>query len=296
MAVKNRDRTYGLFKNGDGNYGNNFNFTSLDFNTTDQLSGRGCFSENRYATRFSDEFVEVDPNKRYQYTIYYRTIVTGSVNILGGGHIGLACYDDQFRFLNIRGQGDIENTRLSRDLNVGDQYVYLENSSSWTPRSPRSDIWNIILIYPETHPDFSTPWEYTRIGYGDVNLYFSESVDIGGGEIRLGIANSSMNPATFPDIGYSTPAGTPISRGYAGGTYNYVHGNPSYPTEWTSNTVIMNGMARQSSNKFRYGTKYVKLLLLANYRTRSQEGGVDQVTAWDNIFFAELVDGKTYKI
>jgi hypothetical protein len=35
----------------------------------------------------------------------------------------------------------------------------------------------------------------------------------------------------MPNIGYATPAGTPISRGVAGGTYNYALGNPNYPEE-----------------------------------------------------------------
>jgi hypothetical protein len=45
------------------------------------------------------------------------------------------------------------------------------------------------------------------------------------------LANTSNVTINMPNIGYATPAGTPISRGLAGGTYNYAHGAPNYPED-----------------------------------------------------------------
>lgn len=295
MAVKNRNQTFGLFKNGDGRYGDNTNFTNFTFNSADQFNGAGCFTWNGGygGGTFSTEYVEIDSNKEYQYVIYYRTIDTGSAGKLGGGHIGFACYDKNFYFCDRRTQGGIENTVLSRELSVGDSYVYVENSSSWTVES--RTVFNHVLIYPPDHPDYSTPWEYTRIGFGEYTLYFSGSEDIGGGERRLQLVNSSNTPITFPDIGYSTPIGTPISRGRAGGTYNYCFSNPNYPLQWTRAEVTLTGNHGSTYTKFRYGTKYIRFMSLLNHNVRN-DSIIDQTIAFDNIFLAEKVNGKSYNI
>ena len=77
-------------------------------------------------------------------------------------------------------------------------------------------------FYPASHPQYSTAQEYTRLNnrayyrleltdQGDYACYVDGNT---GSQTNYGSGAAS----TLPDYGYSLPAGTPISRGVAGGT------------------------------------------------------------------------------
>jgi hypothetical protein len=152
-------------------------------------------------------------------------------------------------------------------LVAGDSYAYVSSVNNQWVGPGNTYYFRHFMMYPPSHPEFNKPWEYTRIGYGDVDLYYNEITDIGGGELRFRFADSNNNWVSFPDIGYPTPAGTPVMNGVAGGTYNYVF----YPTEapfgsWgTHESGVFTGENRNSGLPFRYGTKYVMFLHLINY-------------------------------
>jgi hypothetical protein len=203
-------------------------------------------------------------------TVKNRTLTKGGSgnNILSGGHTGFATFDSSYRFIDLRMCGGIANTVLTRPLNAGDSYVYVSNQNNqWT--APNSEYYfRHFMIYPPSHPEFNKPWEYTRIGYGDVDIYYNEVTDIGGGELRLRFSNyDGSSWVTFPNIGYSTPVGTPVMNGVAGGTFSYVF----YPTEgsfgeWSTYTSSpFTGENRNSGVPFRYGTKYILFMHLINY-------------------------------
>ena len=99
----------------------------------------------------------------------------------------------------------------------------------------------------------------------------------------------------MPSIGYSTPAGTPVSNGQAGGTYNYALGSPIYPEEWTRYaTAPFTGEDRTSSVPFRYSTKYIKFLILRNHARRT-ETPQDHKWALDNIFWGVCLGSRDYR-
>ena len=86
-----------------------------------------------------------------------------------------------------------------------------------------------------------------------------------GTEYRLRLSSDGTADMTMPDIGYSLPIGTPIARGAAGGSYNYVW-VPDIPESWTLyDSGWFTGENRNSSLPFRYSTKYIKYMNLANY-------------------------------
>lgn len=96
------------------------------------------------------------------------------------------------------------------------------------------------------------------------------------------------------NYGYSLPAGTPVSRGVAGGSYNYALGAPTYPTSWTRYaTGVFTGENRNSSTPFRYRTKYIKFLILRNYNRRT-ESPQDHVWGVSKFFFGQVVDNRSY--
>ena len=269
--VATKDRFNSVFYNGEFEMGNeNFSNaaenTSITYNGAEysmQLDGKGTF--------MSDTFIEVDPNKTYSLEYVNRTLVMGGPNgdLLTGGHVGFACYNKDFQFCDRRSVGGRVNTVLTRDLNPGDEYAYVSSSNNgitWK-EAGTSIVYRHFLLFPPSHPDYGEAYGYTRIGFGDYNIYYNEITDIGGGELRFRFADSSGNWTTFPDIGYSTLAGTPVANGVAGGTYNYTF----YPAtgafgEWTTHTKVggITGIG-QGNHNFRPGTKYIKFMLLKNY-------------------------------
>lgn len=248
------------------------NFTSGTVNSTTKLPGYNYslqMSQTQYATYTSDNFVEVDTTKTYNMIVKNRTLTKGGSgnDVLSGGHTGFACFDSVGNFIDLRNCGGVSNTTLTRNLVAGDSYVYVSNTNNqWYPANSEY-YFRHFCLYPAKHPTYNKPWEYTRIGYGDYNIFYNEITDIGGGELRLRFADASGNWTTFPNIGYDTPAGTPVMNGVAGGTYNYVF----YPTtgtfgDWsTYESGPFTGENRNSGVPFRYATKYILFLHLINY-------------------------------
>jgi hypothetical protein len=265
---QNKGRFQNYFPNGNFLYGN-WNYSAGTANSEVTLPGYSYslqMPQVQYASFFSDNLFQVDTSKSYRMVVQNRTLTKGGPDndILSGGHVGFACYDSSFRFIDLRMCGDIANTYLTRNLNAGDTYVYVSNQNNEWASAGSEYYFRHFCLYPPSHPEFSDAWKYTRIGYGDFDIYYDEIVDIGGGELRL---RFGYNGSTFPNIGYPTPAGTPVMNGRAGGTYNYVF----YPAEgafgsWsTHNSSIFTGESRSSSVPFRYGTKYINFLHLINY-------------------------------
>tara|TARA_B110000908_G_C10188826_1_gene419420 strand:- start:924 stop:1301 length:378 start_codon:yes stop_codon:yes gene_type:complete len=120
-------------------------------------------------------------------------------------------------------------------------------------------------------------------------MRYSSLVQTGTGDWEMVLENG-----TLPDYGYALPSGTPVSRGAAGGSYNYALGAPTYPTEWTRySTPVFTGSNRNSGHPFRNATKYVRFLILRNYNRRS-ESTQDHVWGLSKIFFGQVVDGRVY--
>jgi hypothetical protein len=300
MAVIYNRREAGLYNNGCAQRMTNSGFSSYALYTGSSLSGEASFgmlSLNTYGTSlFGNQYVSVDTSKTYQHAVSVRTITNNFLGNPGSGHLGFACYDSSLRFIDLRNCGDIGNTTLSRDLNTGDAYAYLTSSSGWVTGSNlvAGDVsFRHVILYPATHPEFSTPWKYSRIGLGDFTICYKSMTQTVNGDWELKLANSSNADINMPNIGYSTPAGTPVSRGVAGGSYNYAHGDPNYSTaSWTTYvTPAFTGESRNSNYPFRYGTKYIRFLNLANYNFRLQNTGSSATYALDNIILAQCPNG-----
>jgi hypothetical protein len=249
------------------------NFAGGTVNSTTVLPGYNYslqMPQQQYSTFFSDNLIEVDTTKTYRMTVKNRTLTKGGPgnDILSGGHTGYITYDSSFRFIDLRNCGGVANTYLTRTLNSGDSYAYVSNQNNQWIAAGSEYYFRHFMVYPPTHPEFNKPWEYTRIGFPDPEIYYNEITDIGGGELRIRFSNyHGSSWTTFPNIGYPTPAGTPVMNGVAGGTYSYVF----YPTEaafgeWSTYTSdLFTGENRNSGTPFRYATKYVSFMHLINY-------------------------------
>jgi hypothetical protein len=297
MAMIYGRNEFGYIVNGDFSSGTNQNFTFGTINSTDAYSGKFCLERigGGGSTYISPIRLEVDPTKTYQMIMYARTLElggTGGTN-LAGGHLGFSCYDRLNRFIDLRHCGGIGNTYLTRPLVAGDTDVYIESFSGWAA-SGSTNFFRHIMLYPPTHPDYSTPHAYTRYGLGDVDLYYGQVEQLSG-EVRLQLVNSVGTPITFPSMPYPTPAGTPVSNGQAGGTFNYALGAPDYPTSWTIYaTPPFTGESRNSAYPFRFGTKFISFMVLLNYNKRTD---AVQTHKWaiDNVFFGQCLGGRDYR-
>lgn len=298
MATFGGPTNFGLFTNGDFRTSTNQNFTFGTANSSSQYTGNACLQliGGSGNTGFSSNFVEVNTSQSYQMICYGRTLQTGSNGALAGGHIGFACYDSSYRFIELAMLGGVGNTTLSRDLNAGDSYAYVNSTASFN-KSDSLYYFRYLLLYPPTHPEFSTPYRYTRIGRSSPDIYYSASIDkMPEGDWRLQLVTFTNTPTTFPNIGYPTPSGTPVSNGQAGGTFNYALGNPNYPLNWTRfSTAPFSGESRTSSTPFRFATKYIKFIILLNYNQSSVSPQSSFVYALDDIFFGQVLPGIDYR-
>lgn len=302
MGIVYNRRNLGLYNNGQFTEGNDgFSGLTLYTGSPAPLSGTHCVKVESpvYGTSFlSDDYIPVDTSKYYQHSVSVKTTANNYLGNPGSGHLGFSCYDEKKRFIDLRTQGGIGNTTLAKDLNAGDSYVYITSNSGW--RADNSNqVFNHILLYPATHPEFSTAHEYTRIGYGDYNIWYDGTATVLTGSppaYRLRLTTSDLTTATtFPDIGYSTPSGTPVANGQSGGTYNYAHGAPDYPATWTTYTTTpFTGESRNSTQPFRFATKYIKFLNLRNYNYRTETSGASAEYLIDNVMLVECPGGKAW--
>ena len=254
-----------------------------------------CYGRWSSAT-WNDDWVEIDTSKTWTLSYRLRTLNLQSVtNQQMYCYLGFTTWDKNRRFIDLRNCGGIANTYLSRPLNVGDSYAYVQSSSGWYTGGPY--YFRNFCVYPPTHPDFSEPHRYTRIGYGDYNMYYSGVPELQPeGDYRLTLANSSLNPITWQYSAYATPAGTPVMNGRAGGTYNYTFGARFYPQEWTTQSATFTGESRNSGRPFRYATKYIRAMVLFNYARTAQSGTYPYAEAlFDRMLFLENPPDKLYR-
>jgi len=306
MATIGGRDNFGLFTNGDFRDGTVGQFNFGTFSKAQSFDGLGCVTVTGGggSTYLGSQFLEVDTSKTYQMITYAKTITRGSTNNdLAGGHIGFACYDKNKTFVDLRNCGGLGNTTLSRAASPGDSIIYLTSNSGWYTGADVTNqraYFRLLLFYPSTHPDYSTAHQYTRLNnrayyrmeqtaQGDYAVYIDGNT---GSQTNYGSSAAS----TLPDYGYSLPAGTPVSRGAAGGTFNYALGAPNYPEgTWTRYaTAPFTGENRNSGTPLRYATKYIKFMILRNYNNRT-DSPQDHEWALDRIFFGQCLHGRDYR-
>ena len=285
---------FGLWVNGDFSNGNTDNFSMGTYQSTGgpiingvdqpyvQITGGGGSGFQ------GSQYLEVDTTDQYNLTVYAKTFTPGSSGNNAGGHIGFACYDKNKTFIDLRNCGDLGNTTLSRPATPGDTSIFLTSSSGWYSGADVTNhtyYYRQILFFPASHPDYGVPHEYTRFN----GMRYSSLVQTASGDWEMVLENG-----TLPDYGYALPTGTPVSRGAAGGSYNYALGSPTYPNTWQRySTGLFTGENRNSSTPFRYNTKYVRFLILRNYNRRT-ESPQDHVWGLSRIFFGRSTDGRDY--
>lgn len=264
-----------LVTNGTGLLGTNYNFTGFTFDPTDAPVGaNGSFRTSAYMdTKFTSEFIPVDPSKKYILTMKARQRVAGKAS---RAYAGLAPYDAQGR--SITPQMYVHDRRteatLTTALNPGDTTMKVSalTASYWThtPAYKYVGVWNWddgtgrvwpLGTYTRNFPDFTSVDEATKT-------------------ITL----------SAPYAGPAMPVGTPITRNFPGGNYMYTGpANDIIPETWTTyRSVPIGGLydgnrqtTANAATEFPPGCAKVKILFLSN---RDVTGGEH---AWASISFSD---------
>lgn len=307
MATNYGKTNIGIFRNYNFETGSKSGFSPgtsaiYDGESQDDIEGSRyslrCYSIWSSAT-WNDDWVPIDTSKTWTLSYRVRTLNQQSVtNQNMYAYLGFTTWDSSKRFIDLRNCGGIANTYLSRALNVGDAYAYVQSNSGWYTGDPY--YFRNFCVYPPTHPEFYEPHRYTRIGYGDYNMYYSGSPELQPeGDYRLKLAawnGSSLVDTTWNYSAHATPAGTPVMNGQAGGTYNYTFGARFYSTSWTTVASTFTGESRNSSAPFRFATRYIRAMVLFNYARPAQSGTYPYAEAlFDRMLFLENPSDKNYR-
>ncbi|WP_020142234.1 phage baseplate assembly protein V [Terracoccus sp. 273MFTsu3.1] len=262
-----QSRATNIITNGSGLLGNNTNFsTGFTFDKTDAPTGAiGAFKTalGSNASLNTDEFITVDPTKRWQMSLQAKQ---------KGSSTTATCYGAALPYDSVKGIIGPNNymfiagttTTLAAPLNPGDTTITLTSSANWYGTSGKpagTNTYNRAIIF----------WDYTdTLGKAWGTETFSRNVTAFDMWADGGITGNVITLRT-PWAGTTKPSGTSLSNATSGGSYIYMTGfaNTVVPQTWTtfSSTitgVVSGGAGASFAAGWPPGTAYAKLGFLPN--------------------------------
>jgi hypothetical protein len=258
-----------LLKNGYVTFGDNTNFPSLSYITDDFVSsGASLKAIGEKHGIMTNDLIPVDVDK-----IYYQSGQFKSIGSLGNSltYYGVAPFDKDKDYISDIMTDHYTNTEteLLQDLKPGDTIVYLKNAANWKKAVDGVD-YRYLGIYP--YKDYPI-YTYTRNCYRFNDSYIADNTIV----------------LTSPYTGSLVPAGSKVAnncRGYGSYIYNTICG-VNVPNTWTkySSNITGSMVNLNTWNKFRYGTKYVKIVFYLNYTQT-----IDYLTVIDDLEFKDTTN------
>ena len=251
---KNVSEIKNLVTNGFLEKHNNTNFPDLNYKDgflTATASGQKMV--------ISNEMIEVNTNKKY-----FQSVTMKSNNQNSRSYVGLIQYDIDG---NTIGPSHYSfktgsTTYLIQDLNNGDTEIHLNDVSgfSYDIADSQNYLYNGIIVW--NYKD-STGYQYPEETYSR-NVYGSiiekDNIDKVNNVIKL----------KTPWSNGKIEKGTKLSQARSGNTYNYgILRDDSIDGNWKTYTNIITGEGKANTQQFRTGTKYVRVLWLMNWETRT---------------------------
>ena len=269
--------TQNLIDNGFGEYKDGTNFSSHFTNLPDEKikGGVSSFSLNcqgNINNCKSQEYIQVDTNKKYEISMYIKANV-GNERM----YSGIMEYDVDKRIIGSEQIMYIPDTLtyLTEDLKNGDTVVHLNDVSKFEDTTLTYRLGFIFWNYKNKEGELYEPLTYSRNTWRD--LYTADNIDRENNTITL---KAAWNKGTIK-------AGTKLSQSNGGATYNYslIAGTEIKATEWALKKRSISGIiygGTTAYTMFRPGMCYVNWFIIPNYF--SVEGGGAKVA---NIIFAE---------
>lgn len=282
QVVKFETKSNNLIKNGYGELQNNDNFNNLNFSKNCGFGTNGFFYKNAITgilSVTSDQYININQQKRYRLSLDYKATKTGSGNLSGLDYLAFVCYDAGknyidpiycYKYLNAI------DTTLAQALNPGDTIMHLSNATGWQNAGQtyeRQIVWWINGLYIEPVTGFSYPaYTYSRnasLANNPNGLW--QAGAISGNNITISAWNGPL-----------LPAGTHIRNATSGWAFNYyglVGAVP--PTTLTKYSVNISGFSSsQDSDRFRNGTFFIRPALLRNLNNVNETSDI-VVANWE---------------
>jgi len=114
-----------LMVNGNAEFGSTYNINAGGVSRTGSYEGSYCFVDNGYRGYSSDLYIPVNTGDTYLLSAYFKSMGTPQ----SAGYAGLAHYDEDFNFIDLRNNGDVGNTTLASAVNNGDTTITLTDAS-----------------------------------------------------------------------------------------------------------------------------------------------------------------------
>lgn len=253
VAAEAQSRGADLVTNGTGYLGTNRNFSaSLDFTAADAPPGMpGSFVRRSggYATIWSDDYIPVDPARKYVLSAWARETASSGTSRLYSGFTAFDSQNTAIQPLHYWYE-PTTNTTLAAPLKPGDTTATVANGAGWLASASQFLLaWNYKDLSGRTWP---------------VGTYSRWTGNI---------ASVSENTITLSTAwtGPALPAGHPVVNSHNGGNYVYcVASNVTVPTTWTKFTSAIitgttDGSKGYATSNFPPGTAKIKFLFLSQY-------------------------------
>lgn len=239
-------------------------------NTEDKVSGEASFQGNgKNIWAYSKTYIPVDPSKTYELSGSFKSIGKDQ----GRCYLGLVMYNAKKRSIYRNSVSAYKGTitELAADVKVGDKVIQLKDCSKWhkAPLNRKIIAWN-------AKKDFS-----------DLPNYATSST-----LVKLEQKGDIWEATLKRPVKKSYPAGTKVREHYTGGGYSYIAASyKPVPAKWTKFSGKVKGIAKLGPSKKQFwpGTKYVKVVVIVNYRAKK---GSDCKTLFDDISFKEVEAAK----
>ena len=270
-----------LVTNGTASLGNNTNFSSTEYDGTEQYYSSGSFKCVGKKQLFSDEFIPIDINQQYTFSYHIKTTNTAATY-----YDALIMYDADKKLIyrNNIAWADGSTTVLTQDLNNGDTIVHLQNVAGFDAATPNS--WKRGFIF----------WNYKNSkGYEYGTETYSRNVYSGLWDdgTAIDIQNNTIT-LKAPWSRGKISAGTSLSQCMAGGGFQYLHNafKISEQNSWVGMTGNIVSVGRNfEANKFFEGTAFVRVGWFLNWNNQeSCTTWLSSISLSQNASSAELED------
>jgi hypothetical protein len=261
-----QSRSTNLVTNGSGLLGNNTNFSQFTLDKADTPTGAAAAfrtTQGVTTTLVLDEYITVDPTKRWQMSVQAKQKGTSTTAACYGMALPYDAAKQQIT-PNMYMFNAGTTTTLAAPLNVGDTTITLTSSANWFGTSGKpagTATYQRAIIF----------WDYVD---GNGKAWPTETYSRNVTAVDMwadgGISGNVITLRT-PWAGPAKPSGTSLSNATSGGSYLYMTSmlNAVVPQSWTSFTstitgVVTGGIGASFAVGWPSGTAFAKLGFLPN--------------------------------
>ena len=265
-----------LVVNGDLSFGDNTNFSNFTY-VSDGTDTYWRRTSSSMVSTVNIYYIPVDIyNKSYQFGLTAR-----SNQAEAKYYAGFRSYDIDRQEISPAYYEYIQNTltTLARDLNNGDEYIYITDLTNWNKTADQYRRAFIFWNYKD-----STGYEYPELTYSrnvsSSDAYSNENIDTSNNRIKL---NAPW------DRGY-VKAGTKMSQRSTGATFVFnLKSLGTLSSEWVNLSVTQSDVQNTGMDtpytKFWPGTKYIRSSWWTNYNATP-----NTTTDYKDIYIKEVIE------